>query len=231
MQLIDDLLGFIVPRTCLVCGHTLVHGERHICLSCNCEMPRTHLHRMPCTRISDRLPRLQPSTPLAAWFYYRRATPWAHLVHAAKYGGRPALARDLGRLFAIEPAADGFFDDVDCLVPVPMHYTKRLTRGFNQSQMIAKGVSDVTGLPVDTSLIALRPHSTQTRHTAIERTHNVKASLFDVKSNHTLAGKRVVVVDDVVTTGATVEAVADILLSKAGVSQAKVLCLGLTEND
>lgn len=230
-ELVDDLLGFVVPRTCLVCGDALVHGEEHVCLACNYDMPRTQLHRMPFTRISERLARLQPSTPVAAWFYYQRLSPWARVVHSAKYGGRPRLARDLGRLFTAEIVADGFFDDVDCLVPVPMHFLKRLKRGYNQAYRIALGVADVTKLPVDQSFYARRGHATQTRRTAVERSHNVRADMFDVRADSGLAGKRIVVIDDIVTTGATIEAVVDTLLTKVGVSQAKVLCLGITEND
>lgn len=230
-QVFDDFLGLIVPRTCLVCGHTLVHGEEHVCFSCNLEMPRTNLHRQSTSRIADRLARLQPSTPVAAWFYYRRATPWAHIVHLAKYAGQPGLARELGRQFARELVADGFFDNVDCLVPVPMHMVKRLMRGYNQAHMIALGVADVTGLPVNRSLYARRGHATQTRRSATERSHNVIADHFGVRNADTLAGMRVVVIDDVITTGATIEAAISILAAKTDILQAKVLSLGITESD
>lgn len=230
-SILTNLSGFVAPRLCMICEQTLVHGEEHFCLNCNFEMPRTHLHLAATNRLAERLARLQPTLPLAAWFHYVRGSEWAHVIRRAKYSDSPRLARRLGMQFAREIVGDGFFDDIDCLVPVPMHWLKRLRRSYNQAVEIATGVSQVTGIPIDNSVFARRGHATQTRQSADQRSSNVQSDLFDVRQNHRLSGRTVLVIDDVVTTGSTIEAIVDILHSKAGIRQAKILCLGLTESN
>lgn len=228
--LLDDVGQFVAPRSCAICGESLMHGEQLFCLHCNLSMPRTRMHLASTNRIAESVARHQPDLRVAAWFYYLRGTDWARLVHTAKYGDNPWLARALGREFAAELAGDGFFNDVDYLLPVPMHWLKRLTRGYNQAVEIARGVSEVTGLPLIGNVYACRGHATQTRRTAEQRAQNVVAELFDVRHPEQLAGKRIVVIDDVVTTGSTIDAITTLLHRKCRVLQAKVLCLGLTEN-
>lgn len=225
-----DLGSVAAPRTCMICSRALVHGEQHFCLQCDFEMPRTNMHLAATNRIADRVARHQPNLQVAAWFYYMRGSRWAHVVHAAKYGDRPSLARKLGAQFAAELLDDHFFDDVDYLVPVPMYWFKHLWRGYNQAVEIARGVSQVTGIPINKDVYAMRGHATQTRRNAAERAQNVVTKHFNVHEPTSLTGKRVVIIDDVVTTGSTIEAILAILHSKCGIAQAKILCLGLTEN-
>lgn len=194
----------IYPRVCAVCGDSLVEGEREICLKCLATLPRTGIHGQPFNTIHKRL--ASPGIPVeraGAWFYYLRKNPFAAIIHDAKYRGMSRLALNCGEIYAREIAPDGFFDGVDLLLPVPLHRGKLRKRGYNQAEEIAKGVSQATGIPVGTNLIAVRGHSTQTRKNAWSRWKNTR-NIYKIQRPEELVGKHVLVIDDVVTTGATI---------------------------
>ena len=134
-----------------------------------------------------------------------------------KYGGRKDLGEVMGRFMAAELSATGFFSDVDVIVPVPLHPRKQKMRGYNQSECIARGVSAVTGIPVDTASVARMRHTeTQTRKSSYERWENVDG-IFCLRRADAFARKHVLIIDDVLTTGATTTACADALKEVEGV--------------
>ncbi|MBJ2185276.1 phosphoribosyltransferase family protein [Paramuribaculum intestinale] len=199
---IDDLASVIFPRVCEVCGRSLAHGEHILCLECLTDMPRTGIASDAFTQMHIRL--ASPGLPVekaASWFYYYRDSPYAKLIQQAKYNGRPRLARTLGRMFATEIAPTGFFDGIDVITPVPLATLKFIIRGYNQAKEIALGISDATGLPVEEMLHARR-HSTQTRRTSYQRWINTRG-VYTVSKHHTPDSRHILLVDDVMTTGAT----------------------------
>lgn len=197
-----DLRGMIWPQVCEVCGRSLIDGEEIICLHCDAEMPRTGIHLQPDSHIHQRLAPDVCLERAASMFAYRRESPYAALILKNKYHGRPDIGRGLAGRFAREIEPAGFFDGVDVIIPVPLHTTRRLRRGYNQAESIARGLADVTSIPVGDNLTARRPHSTQTRRGTYDRHLNV-SGLFDVTAPGELTGRHVLVVDDVFTTGAT----------------------------
>lgn len=227
-----DALGVVVPANCAICGQGLTLAEDDLCLACQMAMPRTSIHLAATNRIAERVARIWPDVRVASWFYYRRHGDYAKLIHDIKYRDRPALGRRLGATFATEIAGDGFFDGLDVIVPVPMHWFKQLRRGFNQSCEIALGVSQATGIPLVGHLQARHGHGTQTRRNAEQRARNVRADLLRVVKPDELAGRGVLIVDDVITTGSTIEAaIASIVAAQPAVSKISVLSLAITEND
>lgn len=231
-DLLFDCASVLVPPRCLLCGRPLTAAEEGLCLDCYLRMPRTGLHRRPSSRVSDRLARLLPQCRVASWFYYRRGGEYASLIHEAKYRDAPYLAEGLGRMFAQEIKPEGFFDDVDVLVPMPVHWTRRLTRGYNQTEYIARGVSEATGLNVSKTLRAVKRHGSQTRLGRRLRMSNMSPDFFGVRHPERLAGKHVLLIDDVITTGSTVEAAVTALLRDArDIRAISVLSLAITEND
>lgn len=231
-DLLFDCTSVLVPQCCLLCGKPLTAAEEGICLDCNLRMPRTGMHRRPTSRVSDRLARRLPQCRVASWFYYRRGGEYASLIHEAKYRDAPYLAEGLGRTFAAEIKPDGFFDDVDVLVPMPVHWTRRLTRGYNQTEYIARGVAEVTGLPVCKELRSVRRHGSQTRLGRRLRINNMSPDFFRVRAAGALDGRHVLLIDDVITTGSTVEAAVTALLRDVpGIRAVSVLSLAITEND
>lgn len=162
----------------------------------------------------------------ASMFHYYRNTPATWPVISAKYRSRPSILSYLGHIYASEIEASGFFEGVDAIVPVPVHWTRRITRGYNQTDYLARGLSDATGLPVRRNLLTLpRRHETQTRRTAASRAANV---------DHTFAARSVsdppahiLLVDDIITTGSTMHDCLRALHETFPQSRLSVLSIGL----
>ncbi|MCM1504309.1 MAG: ComF family protein [Muribaculum sp.] len=151
------------------------------------------------------------------------------MIHRAKYSGRPKLARQLGRRFAAQLADEGFFDGMDMMVPVPMHWLKLIRRGYNQSEEICRGVSEVVGLPVVRLLEATRGHRTQTMLGGLGRWENLRDvyRVCDGKVDD-LSGKHLLLVDDVLTTGATLLSCRQAIEVACRDVKVSVLTLGVT---
>lgn len=226
-SMLDDLLRVVYPEYCEVCGTPLVDGERLICLSCDLTMPRTMIHRQPTSDIHHRLaaPRL-PIEKTASYFYYYRDSPYSEIIKRAKYNNRPELAKNLGKRFATELVKDNFFDGIDLLIPIPLHRMKQLRRGYNQSEEICRGISSVTSIAIADNLHA-RSHSTQTKKNASQRAANV-SGLFHVTDAKELDGKHLLIVDDVITTGATMRNAVEAVNAASPTARLSVLSLGAT---
>ncbi|HBI59482.1 MAG TPA: amidophosphoribosyltransferase [Porphyromonadaceae bacterium] len=224
---IDDLIGMVFPRVCEVCGQSLVHGEEYLCLGCFVGMPRTGIHCDAFNAVHQRLAGKTPVDRAASMYWYYRQSDYARLIHEAKYRGRPALARWLGQRYAAEIKPDRFFDGIDLLLPVPMHFLKRMFRGYNQAEAIARGVSVETGIPVGHNLVARRGHATQTRKDSYGRYLNSRG-IYGVRRSEELSGRHLLVIDDVVTTGATLLACLDELHAAAPTATLSVLTLAAT---
>lgn len=196
-------MSMIYPSVCEVCGRQLVDSENTMCGYCFIGIPRTNNHKTEFNNIEQRLAGGVPVERAASWFEYRRHSPYAEIIHKAKYHNRPDLARNLGIMYAEELLPDGFFDGIDILLPVPMHWRKKIMRGYNQAEEIAKGISHITGIPISDNLHASHGHKTQTRRSAYDRYLNV-SSIFSVTDPEELQGRHVLLIDDVLTTGSTI---------------------------
>lgn len=197
------------PRQCAVCGASLQEGEEGICLKCNMDLPRTNYHLRKDNPVERMFWGKMPLVHAISCFFYHKGSDFRHILHQLKYGGRKDLGEVMGRFMAAELSATGFFSGVDVLVPVPLHPRKQKMRGYNQSECIARGVSAVTGIPVDAaSVVRVKHTETQTRKSAYERWENVDG-IFRLRRAGAFAGKHVLIVDDVLTTGATTTACAD----------------------
>ncbi len=198
-----------VPRTCVVCGDLLCEGEECICLKCNMDLPRTNLHLLKDNRVERLFWAKIPLGRATSYFYYRKGSSYCNIVHRLKYEGNKKIGRVMGRCMAAELLPSGFFEGVDVLMPVPLHPKKQRARGYNQSELLARGLSEVTGLPVDARSLVRQKHvESQTRKSAYERWANVEG-IFRLECPERFAGKHVLLVDDVLTTGATTTACAD----------------------
>lgn len=217
-------------RECAVCGTILERDEAEICLKCLEALPRTLNHHSPNSRAAEYVSNgVAPQGFVASWFHYDPSTPYSRLILEAKYADRPRLAYELGRIFALELLDDmAAIGDVDVLLPVPMHWSKRIRRGYNQSEEIARGISATTGIPVGDNLQAVRRHSTQTRKGRDARRANI-ANTMALKHPHELDGLNIAFVDDIVTSGATtVECVRAVSTSGARPASIGLISLGLT---
>lgn len=226
-EYLNQVLDVLFPPECHVCGHTLSHGERFICASCRTSLPRTGYHRIADNAMEKRFMGRFPFRSASGHFFYSRGSSVAGLIHDFKYRGYPGLARELGHIVATELLTTPFLADIDIILPVPLHWRKRLVRGYNQSSHFATGISDITGIPVGDNLRALRYHPTQTSLTREERFRNTSGA-FKVCDATMLSGRGVLVVDDVCTTGATLSAVGETLAAEVPELNLSLLTLGVT---
>lgn len=216
LKTIAESLGdLLFPSCCPVCGRHLVRGERHVCLSCLADMPRLRFAGGRIGEVDDLFLGSPVVDRAVAMFRYSRNSPYAEIIKHVKYRNMPQVAESLSRQFAGELAEAGFFEGMDCIVPVPLHKDKQKRRGYNQSRFIADGLAAVSGLPVTECLCAVRPHATQTARSAEERHRNV-SGVF--RACGEVSGRRIVLVDDVITTGATLTACCDELVRRGAVS-------------
>jgi ComF family protein len=161
----------------------------------------------------------------AAFSFYSRGSRIRNLIHRLKYSGIQEIGHELGRIYAAALLKSGFVSGVDLIIPVPLHPARKRTRGFNQSECIARGISEVTSIPVNTrALRRIVKSSTQTNKSRFERWTNVEG-IFSVTDQEAVSGRHVLLVDDVITTGSTIEACANELLKIEGV-KVSVVAIG-----
>ncbi len=195
-------LDVLMPRLCPVCGKPLRGHERWLCVRCLDRLPVTHLEDTEFNAMEQLFAGQVPIERATAYFYYEKDAPYAAILHDIKYHSMPGMGRWLASLAARQMAPGGILAEADCIVPVPMHRSKLAKRGYNQSESIAQGLADVLGIPVVEALTATRPHDTQTRKSAHERWVNSQG-LYALSGKTNVDGRNVLLVDDVVTTGAT----------------------------
>lgn len=227
-QWLSDLTGMFFPKLCEVCDTPLVRGEEDLCMKCLYNLPRCNIHNDTFNTIHQRLLRHVPIEKAAAFFYYIRESRYTDLILSAKYRGRPDILRRLASRFAEEIKRDGFFDGVDVVIPVPMHFMKKIRRGYNQTDHIALGISETTGIPVGHHLKATRSHATQTHKNAHERWLNSK-NIYQLKDGVDLDGKHILIIDDVITTGATIYACCEAIHNASPTATISILTLAATK--
>lgn len=206
-----DLWELFFPRCCVVCGHRLLKDEEHLCLRCLSRLPRTGMHLYPDNLMEKNLWGKLPLGRAVAFLYYAKGGDTQKVLFSLKYHGNSRLGLFLGRWMAAELLPSGFFQDIDYIVPVPLHERKKRRRGYNQSEMLAEGLSVVTGIPVSKHLMVREQFTeTQTRKGSYERWVNV-SGVFGCPVPEVYEGKHILLVDDVMTTGATLVSCADTL--------------------
>jgi len=213
----DDFLSLLFPRLCCGCSTHLLRNENLICTECYVVIPRTGYHLVKDNPVESLFWGRCTIEKAAAFSYYTRGSRIRKIIHKLKYDGIRAAGSELGRIYAASLRSSAFFDGIDFILPVPLHPDKEKKRGFNQAQCIAEGISEISGLPLLTdALIRIHESDTQTRRSRFERWTNVDG-IFGVSADHDLSGKHLLLIDDVITTGSTIESCASELLKIEGV--------------
>lgn len=216
-RIIAGLLNLVYPNCCVVCGEALVQGEQFICLSCLHNMPKTNYHLLLENPVEKRFwgkVNLERGT---SYFHFHKGSDFQQLLYELKYRGNKELGEVVGRYAAVDLLEDTDFASVDVIVPVPLHAGRLKERGYNQSEWIARGLAAVMHKPIDTThLIRVHPSSTQTRKTVYERYLNMEG-IFQLNDMTIFENKHVLLVDDVLTTGSTLEACIQAIQHCAGV--------------
>ena len=201
--MLQGLLDFFFPRTCVICERRLAPTERSVCAGCLSALPRIIYKGGDEHGRIERLFWGKVAIERATCGFRYDSDEVRTLVHAFKYHGQPHAAADIGEVLADELSATDFFDGIDVLVPMPLHQKRLRQRGYNQCDYIARGLQRVTGLPiVGEVLFRAVNNPTQTHLTLIEREQNV-ANIFAIRHPERLAGRHILLIDDVMTTGST----------------------------
>jgi ComF family protein len=215
LEIGDSLLNLAWPDLCLLCGKSLIKGEKHLCLNCLYELPKTDDFSFHENAAADRfLGKISFEMATTGYHYYKESKVQTAL-ELLKYKGDKEVGESLGEAAGNRLLSRGFFNDIDLLVPVPLHRQKEKKRGYNQSEWIARGLSKATGIPVDTSHLRRTLHNpTQTTKSIWQRWENVQR-LFETNHPEAFAGKHILLIDDVLTSGSTLEACGQAILKSS----------------
>ncbi len=199
-----SMLSLVYPQRCHSCGDIIEPGRRWICGACERCLAHSDFGMHPLDNaMSERFRDIFCLKGVASYLLYSPGSVLSQLLYDCKYRGYRGIARELGRLAARDMSLMPFFDGVEILLPVPMHYTKRLRRGFNQTELISKGISDVLGCRVShDALVAQHVHRSQVSLSGEKRCNNLR-EVFKYKPSEADIGRHVIIVDDICTTGTT----------------------------
>jgi len=211
-ELIKDFVNLFFPRNCSACGKSLLKNEEVICTQCLYHLPRTNYHLQKENPISQLFWGKANIENATAFYFFNKGSIFQKLIHKLKYQGQQDIGIALGSYLGSAMLDSPLYKDIDVIIPVPLHLKRQKKRGYNQSECIAKGIAKHLPSIVDTkSLYRTKATETQTKKSRMERWENVD-SIFAVRKNHNLSNKHILLVDDVITTGATLEACAESLL-------------------
>jgi ComF family protein len=212
-EYLSDLLYLAYPDLCLICGSSLNRSETLVCHDCIYQLPLTNYSSFSDNNAAERFYGKLPFEKAVAAFIYQKGSYMQQILELIKYKGEKKLGEMLGSYAGTKFAKNGFFNDIDLLVPVPLHKKKMALRGYNQSEWIAKGLSTVCGIPVDSSsLIRQQENETQTTRNIYERWKNV-STIFSLNDDTAFENKHILLVDDVLTSGSTMEACGQAILN------------------
>jgi len=214
---LSNFTGLFFPTCCLLCRQQEALASQHFCFSCKQQLPYTNYHQLNENGFTDRFWGRVTLETGAALFFFREGSKVQELIYHLKYYDRPNIGIQLGRLYGQQLLQQSSYSQVDWIVPVPLHAVRLRKRGYNQSTEFAIGLSESMDIPYnDSALRRIKATTTQTYKDRLERTENMLFA-FQLKSGHPFKDKHILLVDDVLTTGATLEACATQLLEVEGI--------------
>ena len=223
-----DFINLYFPHYCLTCQESLVKGETLVCTNCLYELPQATHHQEPDNIVTQRLAGRLPVRHAMALYKFRKSGKVQHLLHHLKYQHKPLLGIVLGRRYGILLKESHLCMTFDLVVPVPLHSSKLRKRGYNQSDFFAKGIAEVLNIPWSKQYLKRTKNAvTQTRKSKLGRLESVD-NAFCVTDMQALHNQHILLVDDIITTGATLEACGLVLLA-AGIKELSVATIAVAE--
>jgi ComF family protein len=226
-ELFFDLAELIYPNLCRCClENGIKKDNNYFCVACHSKMPYTHdIDKID----NDLMYHFYGRVPIeraTALLWYAEGGVVQQMIHNMKYKGIKEIGFQLGTILGKNIFESGLYKSIDLFIPVPMHYKKQMQRGFNQAELIAESISNETNVPYFKNILVKEKETiTQTRKSRKERVLNT-SSIYNVMNRSAIKGKHIMIVDDVVTTGSTIEACATVLL-KNGAAQISVACIAM----
>lgn len=217
MRYLRDFVELFFPKVCCICGTPLVGDEHSICCNCLFNLPEALSAQVSPNYLEYRFAGRIPIEHATAMLIFKKESNSQTILHEIKYHGNERLAITMGRQMGIVLSNSGKYNHVDFLVPVPLHPSKERKRGYNQSYLLCKGIQQTFFCDIDDKvLIRSQRTESQTHKNREERMENMKG-VFAIRDRKKFEGKHILLVDDVVTTGATAEACWEALKSIEGI--------------
>ena len=202
----EGLVSLVYPSLCIACNNSIIQREECLCLNCLWQAGTTDHFHIAQNEMINRLAGRIELQHAASLFHFTKSGSFQHVIHALKYEGNYALGTHLGRVAGNKLLDSKLFSKPDYIIPIPIHRKRKRKRRYNQSAMFGKGISQVTGIPHREDILVKHQNiSSQTTATRIARIQNVYDS-FRLFAEKLTSGVTVLLVDDVITTGATLEA-------------------------
>jgi len=207
----NDFFNLLFPRLCAACNEALLKNEDVICNACQISLPKTNYHLDKENQLNKVFWGRVDVEMVASYYHFTKKSKVQSLLHQLKYSNNKEVGEKIGLLYGFELKNSSLFDKIDVVIPVPLHPKKLKRRGYNQSEWFANGLAKSLKIELDiTSLYRKVDSQTQTKKSRYNRWQNV-GEIFGVKDVKQLTGKSILLVDDVVTTGATLEGCAQVL--------------------
>ncbi len=242
-DVLTSLGDLIMPRECIVCGRPLALRERHLCIGCLADLPRTYFSNMPHNQLADRFNALIQSdldatgvfeeySYATSLFFYRSQTGYRLITQRLKYHSDYAAGRYFASMLGREMAASKVFADVDAVIPVPLHWTRRWFRGHNQSEVIAEILAGNLGAEMRADILYRKRRTrTQTKLSVEGKARNVEGAFRARRLKAVPEYSHILLVDDVFTTGATLrscqKALRAVFPPPVRISVATLACVGM----
>ncbi len=215
--MLHDFITLIFPQVCAACGKSLYKNEHSICTYCAYHLPQTDFHLDVENPVAKMFWGRVNIHSAAAFYNFGKGGRVQRLVHHLKYRGQKEIGTTLGKLYGYDLRNNELFNTIEVIIPVPLHRLKKKKRGYNQSEFFAEGLAESMKANTDfKSLVRVKASETQTRKSRFNRWKNVE-TVFHLTNTENLKDKHILLVDDVITTGATLEACAQMLLQIPGV--------------
>lgn len=228
LQIWNDILHLLYPNICLICGDILIEGEKYICLNCHYNLPLVSSEAAVNNPTEKLFAGRFMFSQAEAWLFFQKGNSVQTLIHAIKYHGNKQLAYLLGREAALKLTKTDLFKNIAYLVPIPLHHKRLKQRGYNQSEWIAKGMASVLNIEIDTvTLIRKKHNKSQTTKGVFDRWDNVHY-IFELRNPEKFSNKHILLIDDVITTGATMNAAAELIL-KNNTTEISLFSIALTQ--
>lgn len=221
-----SFFSLFYPRLCIGCSSGLIEGEELLCLECIDRLPKTNYHLNHLNRAYEQLISKMPLQRATCYLYYNKGGIGQKIVASIKYHGNIYLAEWIAKCMVKEINKSGFFLGIDYIIPIPLHKKRFRQRGYNQAEILAKGISVLTGIPLNReNLYRKKFNNTQTEKGIYDRWINTQG-IFDIKDKDLFQGKHILLIDDVLTTGVTIEVCAAALLKTKNI-KVSVLALAI----
>lgn len=228
-QSIGYLRKLVFPDICICCWEKAPVQNGNFCIMCLSELPFTDHFEFDENRVTKKFWGIAQVENGASLLYFDKGSLVREMIHKMKYNNKPSIANALGRRAGEKMLATTVFNDIDVIIPVPLHKKRRAQRGYNQSEVFARGISEVTSIPVAVDVLLKTYHTTtQTDKSRYERFENVRDS-FLLENIEKIKGRHILLVDDVITTGATMDACLHILEAVSNV-QCSVMTIVMAKN-